>query len=69
MGLESYLYTFMRIAGCERIIQWEFDETTIDGHEVLNQWAMLMESSEGEDGMDSATTIVTLECAGGSEPH
>ena len=63
MGLESYLYTFMRIAGCERIIQWGFDETTIDGHEVLNQWAMLMESNEGEDGEECATTIVTLECA------
>jgi hypothetical protein len=37
LGLESYLYTFMRIAGCEKIVQWGFDETTIDGHEVLNQ--------------------------------
>ena len=63
LGLESYLYTFMRIAGCEKIIQWGFDETTIDGHEVLNQWAMLMESSEGDDGNEGATTIVTLECA------
>ena len=63
LGLESYLYTFMRIAGCAKIIQWGFDETTIDGHEVLNQWAMLMESSEGDDDKHGATTIVTLECA------
>ncbi len=45
-----------------QIIQWGFDETTIDGHEVLNQWAMLMESSEGDDEKEGATTIVTLEC-------
>jgi hypothetical protein len=37
LGLESYVYTFMRIAGCAKIIQWEFDETSIDGHETLNQ--------------------------------
>ena len=42
LGIESYLYTFMRIAGCDKIQQWGFDETTIDGHEVLNQWAMLV---------------------------
>ena len=37
LGLESYLYTFMRIAGCERVVQWGFDETSVDGHELLNQ--------------------------------
>jgi hypothetical protein len=33
----------MRIAACETIQQWGFDETTIDGHEVINQWAMLVD--------------------------
>ena len=37
LGAESCLYTFMRIAACEKIQQWGFDETTLDGHEVLNQ--------------------------------
>ncbi len=41
LGLESYLYSFMRIAGASRIIQWGFDETTLDGVSCLNQWAML----------------------------
>jgi hypothetical protein len=43
LGVESYLYTFMRIAGCEFIRQWGFDETKIDGHDTFNQWAMLVE--------------------------
>ncbi len=63
LGLESYLYTFMRIAGCEKIIQWGFDETSIDGHSTLNQWAMIMDGVKGEEGLDNPTTIVTLECA------
>jgi hypothetical protein len=45
LGVESYLYTFMRIAGCEVIQQWGFDETKIDGHDTFNQWAMLVDPS------------------------
>ena len=63
LGLESYLYTFMRIAGCDKIVQWGFDETSIDGHELLNQWAMLMDGEQIKDGLENPTTIVTLECA------
>ena len=44
LGCESYLYTFMRIAGCDTIRQWGFDETKIDGHDTFNQWAMLVEA-------------------------
>ena len=36
LGLESYLYSFMRIAGASRVLQWGFDETTLDGVSVLN---------------------------------
>ena len=43
LGVESYLYTFMRIAGCETVQQWGFDETKIDGHDTFNQWAMLID--------------------------
>jgi hypothetical protein len=63
LGLESYVYTFMRIAGCAKIIRWGFDETSIDGHEILNQWAMLMDDDESGDTLDAPTTVVTLECA------
>jgi hypothetical protein len=47
----------MRIAACDKIQQWGFDETTLDGQEVINQWAMLVDEEGG-------TAIVTLECAG-----
>ena len=47
----------MRIGGCEKIQQWGFDETTLDGQEVINQWAMLVDEGGG-------TVIVTLKCAG-----
>ena len=63
LGLESYVYTFMRIAGCAKIIQWGFDETSIDGHETFNQWAMLMDGDESTETLDAPTTVVTLECA------
>ena len=67
LGLESYLYGFMRIAGAARVIQWGFDETTLDGVSCLNQWAMLeapLEEGGGGAGMGGGVTIVTLECAG-----
>jgi N-methylhydantoinase A/oxoprolinase/acetone carboxylase beta subunit len=54
----------MRIAACETIQQWGFDETTIDGHEVINQWAMLVDVSLGDEIGEGGTSIVTLECAG-----
>jgi hypothetical protein len=47
LGVESYLYTFMRIAGAESVRQWGFDETKIDGHDTFNQWAMLIEPHQG----------------------
>jgi hypothetical protein len=43
LGVESYLYTFIRIAGCDSIRQWGFDETKIDGNDTFNQWAMLID--------------------------
>ena len=64
LGVESFLYTFMRIAGCEKIQQWGFDETTLDGHETINQWAMLVDEQRVDQGNEVGTTVVTLECAG-----
>jgi hypothetical protein len=56
LGLESYLYTLMRIAKCERILQWGFDETSLDGVSTMNQWVRIEEAGE--------LHVVTLECAG-----
>ncbi len=56
LGLESYLYTLIRIAKCERILQWGFDETSLDGVSTMNQWVRI------EEGGD--LHVLTLECAG-----
>ncbi len=56
LGLESYLYTLMRIAKCERILQWGFDETSLDGVSTMNRWVRIEEAGE--------LHVVTLECAG-----
>jgi hypothetical protein len=56
LGLESYLYTLMRIAKCERVLQWGFDETSLDGIGTLNQWVRIEEAGD--------VHVLTLECAG-----
>jgi hypothetical protein len=47
-----------------KVQQWGFDETTIDGHEIINQWAMLVDVRVGDQIAEGGTTVVTLECAG-----
>ena len=66
LGIESYLYSFMRIAGASRVVQWGFDESTLDGVSCLNQWALLEFPVVGEGGGEAQAglTVVTLECAG-----
>jgi hypothetical protein len=66
LGVESYLYCFMRIAAASRVLQWGFDESTLDGVSCLNQWALLQFPSEmdGGEGVEDGVAIVTLECAG-----
>jgi hypothetical protein len=56
LGLESYLYTLMRIAKCERVLQWGFDETSLDGVATLKQWVRIEEAGD--------VHVLTLECAG-----
>ena len=56
MGLESMVFTFIRLARAERVDQWGFDETALDGVPTLNQWCRVMEDNE-------AVTL-TIECAG-----
>ena len=49
LGNEAWTYAMLRVAGAENILQWGFDETSVDGHELLNQWAMLMDGEENDD--------------------
>jgi hypothetical protein len=46
----------MCIAKCERILQWGFDETSLDRIGTLNQWVKIEEAGEVQ--------VLTLECAG-----
>ena len=56
MGNESYVYSFIRIVKCEEVVQWGFDETSLNGIPTLNQWCKIKEGSD--------YVIVTIECAG-----
>jgi hypothetical protein len=56
LGLESYLYTLTRIAKCDRVLQWGFDETSLDGVVTMNQWVRIKEGGDFH--------ILTLKCAG-----
>lgn len=56
MGLESMVLTFMRLAKAERVDQWGFDETSLDGVPTLNQWCRILEGNE--------QVTLTIECAG-----
>ena len=56
MANESYLYALLRLAKCEYVIQWGFDETSLDGVATLNQWCRIEEGGQYH--------VVTMECAG-----
>ena len=36
LGNESLMYSFIRIAKCEDILQWGFDETSLNGAPTMN---------------------------------
>ncbi len=44
LGYEAWLYSMLRVAKCEAILQWGFDETSLDGTPTLNQWVLIEES-------------------------
>ena len=57
LGYEAWLYSMLRVANCEAILQWGFDETSLDGTPTLNQWVLIQESM-------CSPSIVTIECCG-----
>ncbi len=46
MGNESYVYSFIRIAKCEEVVQWGFDKTSLNGIPTLNQWCRIKEDND-----------------------
>ncbi len=56
MGLESMVLTFIRLAKAERVDQWGFEETSLNGVATLNQWCRIVEDNEA--------VVLTIECAG-----
>jgi hypothetical protein len=53
---ESFVYACLEVAACENILQWGFDETSLDGQSTFNQWCLVRRAV--------GVGITTLECAG-----
>ena len=53
---EAYLYSLTRLAKCEAVEQWGFDESGLDGTPSLNQWCRIRE--------EEAYVTITMECGG-----
>ena len=57
LGNEAWTYAMIQIAGADKILQWGFDETKLDGVSTMNQWVLLQQGN-------NAPEIVTMEAAG-----
>jgi hypothetical protein len=57
LGYEAWLYSMLRVAQCHEILQYGFDETSLDGTPTLNQWVLVQEGT-------GAPSVITIECCG-----
>ncbi len=57
LGNEVWLYAMIELARAEQVLQWGFDETSIDGTPTLNQWVLIPNGQ-------LAPKIVTVQCSG-----
>jgi hypothetical protein len=57
LGCEAWLYAMIRVARSQKILQWGFDETKLDGISTINQWVLLNDNANGPE-------VVTFEAAG-----
>jgi hypothetical protein len=57
LGYEAWVYAMLRVANCAEILQYDFDETSLDGTPTLNQWVLVQEGT-------GAPSIITIECCG-----
>jgi hypothetical protein len=58
LGNEAWTYAMIRVAGAERIMQWGFDETKLDGVSTMNQWVLIQEDKA------KPPEVVTIQVAG-----
>ncbi len=56
LGYEAWLYVMIRVARAQEILQWGFDETSLDGTPTLNQWVLVQEATE----MPKVSTLLNL---------
>ena len=56
LGLQSWVYSMVEIAGADTVNQFGFDETKISGQSTFNQWVSIM--------TNGVLKIVTLEAGG-----
>ena len=61
LGNEAWLYSMVELARAKEVLQWGFDETSIDGTPTLNQWVLV------PNGV-LAPRIITIQCAGNPNP-
>ena len=57
LGNEAWLYAMIELARADKVLQWGFDETSIDGTPTLNQWVLI---PNGE----LVPRVVTVQCSG-----
>jgi hypothetical protein len=61
LGNEAWLYSMIEVARAKKVLQWGFDETSIEGTPTLNQWVLV---PNGE----LAPRLITIQCAGIPNP-
>jgi hypothetical protein len=62
LGNEAWLYSMVELARAKEVLQWGFDETSVDGTPTLNQWVLV------PNGV-LAPRIITIQCAGNPNPY
>ncbi len=51
------MYACLEIGACDHVLQWGFDETSLDGQSTFNQWCLMVQRNDD-------VRLVNLECAG-----
>ncbi len=55
LGNEAWTYAMIRVAGAERMLQWGFDETKLDGVSTMNQWVLIQEGAQPPEALQQVS--------------